>query len=477
MRRGSLIGPLILILIGVVFLLKNIRPDLPLFDMVMTYWPFLLIGWGVIRLVEILVLHFQDKPLPSAGISGGEWAVIIILSVIGSSVWGVQRFTRDGLGKLRIDGVEVFGETYEYPLDAMKAPAEKNARVVVDNPRGNTRVTGSDTAEVVVTGRKTVRSMQKTDADKANDRAKVVLQANGGTVTVSGPQERVDGSRLTSDLEITVPRGAILEIRGKYGDIDVTTVDGEVTINSDNAGVRVEKIGGRVKIDTRKSDIIRAVDVKGDVELRGRGRDIELENIAGEVVVNGSYSGDTSAKGLAKPLRFESSVTDLRVEKIPGELHLSLSTLTGENLGGPLVLKTKSKDVNLTDVSGALELDLNHGDVEIRQTRAPVPRMDVRTGSGNIELAVPANAGFTLNASAERGEVNNDLDQRLKLSGEERGGKLTGSLGPGPEVKLVTSRGSLTVRKVSATETTPAPPAPPAPKKAPAAAPARANDQ
>jgi DUF4097 and DUF4098 domain-containing protein YvlB len=322
--------------------------------------------------------------------------------------------------------------------------------------------------------------MQKTDADKANDRAKVVLQANGGTVTVSGPQERVDGSRLTSDLEITVPRGAILEIRGKYGDIDVTTVDGEVTINSDNAGVRVEKIGGRVKIDTRKSDIIRAVDVKGDVELRGRGRDIELENIAGEVVVNGSYSGDTSAKGLAKPLRFESSVTDLRVEKIPGELHLSLSTLTGENLGGPLVLKTKSKDVNLTDVSGALELDLNHGDVEIRQTRAPVPRMDVRTGSGNIELAVPANAGFTLNASAERGEVNNDLDQRLKLSGEERGGKLTGSLGPGPEVKLVTSRGSLTVRKVSATETTPAPPAPPAPaapKKAPAAAPARANDQ
>ena len=34
MRRVSLVGPLVLIAIGVVFLLKNIRPDLPLFDSV-----------------------------------------------------------------------------------------------------------------------------------------------------------------------------------------------------------------------------------------------------------------------------------------------------------------------------------------------------------------------------------------------------------------------------------------------------------
>jgi DUF4097 and DUF4098 domain-containing protein YvlB len=351
--------------------------------------------------------------------------------------------------------------------------------VVVDNPRGNTRVVGADTAEVQVTGRKTVRAMQRTEADKANAQAKVQVQTQGETITVSGAQDRVDGSRLTSDLEITVPRGAILELRGKRGDFDVSGVDGEVAITSDEASVRVEKIGGRVKIDTRKSDIIRAVDVKGDVELRGRGRDIELENIAGEVMVNGSYSGDTTAKGLARALRFESSVTSMRVEKVPGELHLSLSTLTGENLGGPLVLKTKSKDVRLTDVSGSVELDLNHGDVELRQTKGPVPRMDVRTGSGNIELAVPANAGLTMNATAERGEVNNDLDQRLKLSGSEHGGKLTGSLGSGPEVKLLTSRGELTVRKVGSSESTPvAPEPPPPPKKAAVpAAPARANDQ
>ena len=65
---------------------------------------------------------------------------------------------------------------------------------------------------------------------------------------------------------------------------------------SDNAGVRLQNIGGRVKVDTKKSDIVRATGVKGDVELKGRGRDVELEEIAGQVTINGSYSGETHAE-------------------------------------------------------------------------------------------------------------------------------------------------------------------------------------
>ena len=55
MRRSSFVAPLLLILIGGVFLVKNIRPDWPLFETVFTWWPLLLIGWGLIRVIEILV--------------------------------------------------------------------------------------------------------------------------------------------------------------------------------------------------------------------------------------------------------------------------------------------------------------------------------------------------------------------------------------------------------------------------------------
>ena len=32
MRRGSIVGPMILIFIGLVFLMRNLRPDIPLMN-------------------------------------------------------------------------------------------------------------------------------------------------------------------------------------------------------------------------------------------------------------------------------------------------------------------------------------------------------------------------------------------------------------------------------------------------------------
>lgn len=39
MKRASLIAPLILILIGGVFLLNNVRPDLSVWRLIASYWP------------------------------------------------------------------------------------------------------------------------------------------------------------------------------------------------------------------------------------------------------------------------------------------------------------------------------------------------------------------------------------------------------------------------------------------------------
>ena len=47
MRRRSLTGPILIILVGGAFLIYNLRPDIPLFDLLAQYWPFLLIAWGI----------------------------------------------------------------------------------------------------------------------------------------------------------------------------------------------------------------------------------------------------------------------------------------------------------------------------------------------------------------------------------------------------------------------------------------------
>ena len=448
MRRGSLVAPFLLILIGVVFLIKNIRPDIPIFDTVFTYWPFLLIGWGALRLGEILVTYFRGSALPAAGVSGGEWALIVILTIVGSGVWGVQHFTRDGgFGRIRIGGVEVFGESFDYPLESASKPAGKAPRIVVENIRGATRVIGADTEEVTVSGRRTIRAMERQEADKANESSPFEFTVTGDVVTIRTGLERGEGPRVSSDLEIKVPRGASVEARGRTVDYDISDVNGEVTVDCDNSGVRLQNIAGRVRVNTKASDIIRAFDLKSDVEIKGRGRDVELENIAGQVTINGAYSGETTLRKVAKPVRFESEVTQVEMAGVPGELQLSLSNLTAEQISGPMVIRTKSKDIDLTNITDTVTVDVDRGDVNVVQTRLPLAGIDVQVRTGEIQVALPQSSKFSLDAVTERGSVSNDFDPKLAEESRDRGASLKGTLGPGPNIKLRTNRGSIGLRK------------------------------
>src|SRR6185436_9526390 len=160
--------------------------------------------------------------------------------------------------------------------------------VMFDNLRGNVRVTGSDEAEVKVDSHKMIRAFNKSDADRADQQTPVEIIVEGSRIVVRTNQDRATNARrLSSDLEVSVPRGVTIEGRGNYGDYDITDVTGSGDISSGNAGVRLTKIGGNAKVDLGKSDIIRAVDVKGNVDVQGKGADVELENIAGLVTVSG----------------------------------------------------------------------------------------------------------------------------------------------------------------------------------------------
>ena len=155
MRRGSIVGPIILILVGLLFLANNLRPDVPMLEFLGQYWPFLLIGWGLVRLVEILIWAVRGKSLPAKGVSGGEWVLVIFLTLVGSGLYAFHsRFGWWGPSRFRMHGIEMFGEAFDYTIDEQKITAGKTPRIILENLRGNLRITGGDTSEVRVNGRK-----------------------------------------------------------------------------------------------------------------------------------------------------------------------------------------------------------------------------------------------------------------------------------------------------------------------------------
>jgi hypothetical protein len=449
MKRTSVVAPLLLIGVGVLFLARNMYPDLALIDYFARYWPVLLILWGVLRLAEILFWAATEKELPSRGMSGGEWILIVFLCIVGVSVHTVRGFEhwwpRSGI---TMGGIDMFGESFEYPIAGEK-PASKAPRVILESFRGNARITGSDANTVKVTGRKNIRSLEQIGADRANQDSPFEIIGDPNELTIRTNQDHVSGNqRITDDMEITVPRGATIEAHGRLGDFDISDLAGNVEIVSDNAGVRLQNIGGEVKIDLRKSDIIRAVGVKGPMDLKGRGADIELQDIDGQVTIAGTYSGVIQFRNISKPIRFNGQQTDLDIEKLPGQVRMALGDFTANNLIGPVRLTTRSRDVHISDFTNSLEVSVERGDVELRPGKLPVAKMDVHVHFGDIEVRLPPAAKVDLTAVTLRGDTYFDLGSPFYSDRNGNGGAIRGSTG-GPVLNLQTERGKMSVLKAT----------------------------
>jgi hypothetical protein len=451
MKRTSVVAPILLIGIGGLFLARNLYPDLPLLDFLAKYWPFLLILWGTLRLAEVLFWTATDKPLPSRGVTGGEWTLVVFLCIFGGSLHAVRGFSTWWPHNMTVGGLDMFGQSYEYPVSGEKATA-KNPHVVIENFRGDAKITGVDADTVKVTGHRTIRSLDQSGADAAEREAVFELAGDSNEVIIRNNSDRLSGGsvRIVAEMEITVPKGATIEAHGRHGDFDISDVNGDVEIVSDNAGVRLQNLGGNARIDLRASDIIRAIGVKGTLELKGHGQNIDLQNIEGPVIITGAYSEEIQFRNLSKPLRFNGERTDLTIEKLPGQVRMVLNDFTGSNLVGPVHLSGRSRDVTISDFSNDLEIVVDRGDINLRPGNLPLAHMDVQTRSGDITLSLPPAAKFDLTAVTGRGDAENEFGPPVHAQDDGRGASLRGSVPGGPPVTVRTDHGKIVVRKASA---------------------------
>ena len=459
MRRTSLVAPLLLIALGVVLLARTLNPNLPLLDYVAKYWPLILIGWGVLRIVEIVAWAASSKPLPRRGVSGGEWVLIVFLCLFGASLHTVQGISNWWPEHIQLNGLDLFdGEHYEYPVSGEMACA-RAPHVLIEDFRGDAKITGADSAlgvdVVKVTGHKTIRGLGQKEADKTSDTTPLEITGDANNVVIRMDKDQTPGSnRFSGTLEINVPKGSSVEVHGRTGDLEINDITGAVAITSDNAGVRLKNIGGDAHVDLRRSDVVHMSGIKGAVEIKGRGSDLELEDVGGEVNIDGAYTGTIELRKLAKPMHFTGTQTELNIESVPGQVSMTPGDFTASKVTGPTHLAGRSRDVEINDFTGPLDVTLERGDLALRPA-LPLGRIQAHSRSGDIRLSLPAGAQFALNASTDNGDISNPYGGGLALDTKGRQGTLRGSVGSGPAIELETQRGDITVQKVVAAGSNP----------------------
>ena len=405
-------------------------------------------------MVEILIWTLRGKPLPVNGISGGEWFLVIFLSLIGTGLYAFH--TRVGWPptRIRMHGIEMFGEAFDYTIEEKKTQIGKNRRVILENLRGNSRITGADTTDIIVSGRKTVRSMSRDSADNVNRNTQLEVIEQADAIVIRTNQNRAAEERyVTADLEITLPKGVNIQARGRDGDFEINNLQGRVEIDSDHAGVRVQNLGGDLRVNVRRSDLIRAQSVQGTVELQGRGNDVELENVQGQVTIDGSWGGELHFRNLAKPVRFQGIQAELQVQK-NNQRSPAGPRLPERRFHHRANNSSRPHERLLRCTSHRLQfVSRNRSSARRRGSQAwpAVTKNGCRSSKRHCRSGDTRDAKFTLKAQVAKGEVENEYGDALRVSDEGRGGSITGNVGEGPSIAITTERGHIAIRKADDT--------------------------
>jgi hypothetical protein len=462
-RQRSFAGAVVLIIIGTIFLLGTMRVLSvgKLAHLFASYWPVLLILWGVIKLVEHQ--QAQRQGTRASGIGAGGVLLVVMIVVFGLIANQIERVNWSGLREEMGDDGDfpnIFGESYNFS-DHLEQDFPADAGLKVIDNHGAVSIHAADDNKITVVVRKRIGAESQADADKYNGQTKPTITTMGGLVTVDAKVEGAGDHAVETDLDISVPRKAALTVNSRRGDVNVSGRSGNVDISTQHADTSVDDITGNVKVSQEKGSV-KVEQVSGDVHVGGRVSEVTVADVKGSVQLDGEFQESIKLERIAKTVTFKSSRTDMELSRIGGSLDLDSDDLHAEEVTGPVHLTTRSKNIRLDGVSGDVRLQNDNGTVELVMKTLGNVQIDNR--NGDVQVSVPDKAGFRLDARTRGGEIQSDFAE-LKVNNDEHEAKANGTVGNGAShIVLNNEHEGIEIRRASLTP--PTPPAPPAAGKA-----------
>jgi hypothetical protein len=443
-RTTGVFSGLVLIVFGFLLLLHNYG-HLQIGGLIRHWWPLIFIFWGVTKLYERTIAQRQGR---TAGwITPGEVFLVIGLMVVVGVVVAVQEFPR----QFHIDLGE-FGEPYSFPIDVNPQPIPSNAHISIRSGRGNITVRSSDEATLRITGEKSIRTFSQADADKRSSSIDIVAVKNGDSYEVRPSGFDLGDSRISVDMDIVIPKRAIVTVHNERGDITISDMAADVSVSTQNGDIGINDTAGNVDVSLQKGDV-KVTDTKGDVKVSGHGGEIEVVNTTGSLTVDGEFYSSIRADKIAKGIRFVSQRSDLTLSQLGGHFEKSSGNLEIADAPGNLTSRTKNVSVSLENVTGKIVLDNANGSIEIRYSGSPREDITVNNERASISLSIPSSSSFEILADCRSCDIDSEFSgESLHATRTEKGDShLEGKYGSvrGPKITLKSSYDSIQIRKTT----------------------------
>ncbi|MGA7343712.1 MAG: DUF4097 family beta strand repeat-containing protein [Terracidiphilus sp.] len=466
-RVPSMVGPLILIAIGVVALLVltgHIAAE-DFWTWYARWWPLLLIGAGLALLGEWALDMRRPTPVRR---SGNFVGILILLAFLGFGAAGWHHMGPwfDQWNNDSGDFFNSFGlpeHDNDQQLASVQIPA--NSTVDIENPRGDISVAAGDTSGIEV------QAHEVAFAD-SDDEAKKIWDAEAPHLTVSGSAVlvRSDGNNKGRlNLTVTVPKTAKVTVNAGRGDITAAGMGAGIVVSAPHGDTHLNSIAGPIEahFSSGKHDFS-AHEITGDLTTDGDCNDVTLSEFKGRVSINGEMFGEVHMENISGPIKLHTSVTDLQVAQLPGDLTLDSDDLRVTEAVGAVRVTTHAKDIDLSQIYGDTYVENRDGRISVEP--AGSYNIEAKDDKGDVEITLPPNASGSVNGHTHNGDIVTDFG--LTVSGDEDK-TVSGRIGSGgPAISLSSDNGDLGIKRGPAFPAAPPPPnafaAPQEPKSPPA---------
>jgi len=423
-----------------------------------------------------------------------DFGILLLILLLGAGVTITHKVKARLTGSdVQIEGLEFLQGPLHTFSEAREAPLTPGARLTLEAGRGDVEIMTWSEPKVRVELKKQIHREHEDEAAKAA--AQLSLEVGPAS---DGVLARVAGtrpSRLSSSLTVMVPAETRLQVitddgsvivhgitkdvlvKTAHGDVQAAELGGSLEVVNEDGSIDLRRVRGAATLRTAHGDVT-VTDHGGSVEIHAGDGDVVLSRVAGAITADGSHGtirvsearGELHVTGANSEIEVSDAgaAVDLvnehgsvRVERAAGDVRINAphcevtvtdlqggltatvesDSLRAERVRGAVKVQASASDVRLEDVAGAIVVSGAHTPVEVVR---PGSDVEVSTTNQEIRLSTPATSGFRLDARAEQGEVESDLEG-LHVPGD-RPSHFAGVFGDGRRrYRLATSNSTISV--------------------------------
>jgi hypothetical protein len=414
-----------------------------------------------------------------------------------------------GIGAVVFFGIganRLFSENSPFDRRNISAQVEENKTLKVDPAKpvslnvndaaGSVTITGADVDNVQVRITKTAYDSSQARADAEVKTIKYTIEQTGNTITLKYELPKsmnFNNNVNTVDFIVTVPTETTADINSSTGKVNVTGVNGQVTIDNSFGDIAIEKVDGALVVKTNSGGIeLNTVNAGGgDIQLNSGFGAISMSQVSGADVIAQSNSGKLDLENVraTKAMNLSSDFGNVTYDK-GSAASLTVSTksgaidITSVNVSGALVvtndfgdidlkqvnaksydLQTNSGSITVDGVQGSIKAETGFGNVTVKNAENATLQLDTKSGSinfagslgegphtlhsdfGEIEIAIPADSALDVDLQTEFGKIRSDIPITMTLTGEVDEGHQTGTInGGGSQLNASTKSGNISIK-------------------------------